>query len=157
MSSEPWRRDISGVRKVNVKMVYIGNTVCCKILPKFWEKIHISSCFVAFLLIVIALNAKKKKAGGKQINTKAKTKIKIILLLPIKERHFYVFDVRHCVFSCVCVVFTNWFYKNYVRIVLGIAFFILKNSWQYSHKTVVFDRREIVKPLLDKVFVSFSG
>ena len=49
----------------------------------------------------------KKRASGKQINTKAKPKIKIILLLPIKECHFYVFDVCHCVFFCVCVVFTN--------------------------------------------------
>ena len=36
-------------------------TVCCKILPKLWGKIPVSSCSVAFLLIVIALNAKKKK------------------------------------------------------------------------------------------------
>lgn len=36
-----------------------------------------------------------------------------------------------------------------------IAFFTLKNS--YFHKTVVFDRREIVTRLMDKLFVSFAG
>lgn len=52
-------------------MVYIGNNSMLQNSPYVMGKNPVSSCFVAFLLIVIVLNV-KKKGGGETNKCKGK-------------------------------------------------------------------------------------
>lgn len=128
-------------------------TICYEVFPKFRKEFHISSCFVTFLPVIIEFNAKKL---GKQKSTKAKTKTKNHdHPNPANQRKSLLTFWCMSVFFLFICVFTEWFYKN--GIMFESLLFLLENSWQYFHRTVVFDRRETVKLLMGRVFVSFSG